>query len=263
MGRHKQYKLDPRPCLPFKYLKVYEGYKGPHDSGAYTLELDTPGPLVAPCDLKLIDYFSDLSGETIILESVNYVLYRDKSETKFTMMMRQNKQDGFIVKQSYKKGESLGYINASHLFFEVTKGQYSGFEHHLYNTIEADTLFMITDIAVVNHGQPLHGGRPLSWSGIARYASKRPKHGLHIGDRVYSLEGKISDQKEQFGETVYYVDSLHSYMGEDYLRINRNKASLKPSIVADIKESLGQSYALVNGDWIAIENLIERKGNYG
>ena len=59
MGRHKQYKLDPRPCLPFKYLKVYEGYKGPHDSGAYTLELDTPGPLVAPCDLKLIDYFSD------------------------------------------------------------------------------------------------------------------------------------------------------------------------------------------------------------
>ena len=256
MARPRLHKLEGRPCLPFKYLNVLQGYS--NTDPCNTLELEAPGPLFAPCDLHLIDYQSDLSGEVLIVESDNYFVWRDKSENRFTMALRQNKHNGFEIKEHYAKGDSLGYINASHLFLEITEGQFSGYDYHLNNSVEADSLFIVNDVFVKNNGQPVYKGRPLHWKGMSFTGRKEPHMDFHTGDRVIAKESDLAESKEQFGEKVYYVSSLQSYMGKDYLKIAKGKISLLPSIIADLKEEQGKTKALINGYWIDTDNLIKR-----
>lgn len=253
-GRPKIVRDEPH--LPFNYLKIYEGYKGPHYNGALVLEFEAPGALFAPTDMKLIEHWEDLSGETIILESTKKVLWRDKSLVEFVMLLRQNKRRGFVVKDLYKKGDSLGYINASNLYLEVAKGEYCGHDHHLFFTTRADNLFSVENMKVVNDGQPLRGGEPIQWDGILEQDETIKDLQFHKEDYVASEPGHITDTTEMFGERVYYLDSIDSWMGEDYIRINDDDtAVLLPSIVADIKEECGVVKLLINGYWIDQERL--------
>lgn len=255
-----------RPHLPFNYLKIYEGYKGPHYNGALVLELDAPGALFAPVDMKLVDYFTDMSGETLILESTSLVRYRDKSAAEFTLLLRHGRQGCFVVQEEYKKNDSLGCIKASNLYMEVSKGQFSGYDFHLKHTIRADDLFTIEKMTIFDKGQPCLGGESMNWVGGNKYTLAAQKnYSLCKGSRVVADEGTILERAEKYGEPACFVDTLNNWMGEDYLHIKDNKAALLPSVVADIKDEFGISKVLINGYWIEEERLYEgrkrRTGN--
>lgn len=260
-GKVGRPKLPPpeRPHIPVYYLRVLEGYKGRHYDGALSLVLDVPGPLFAPCDMQLVDYFQDKSGEVLILQSKSRVSFADKSTSTFTMMLKQSKTGDFLLKNEYLKEESLGYIAGSNLCLEVAKGQYSGYSGHLYNTIRADNLFICEGSKCNNHGQPLISGEPLKWKDARAWSNPHKKERIHVGDRVYTEFGPILDESILHGEPCLFLKKLDSFMGKDYLRIKNNKAKLLPSIVADIRTYKRKRQVLVNGFWIDEKRLKEIK----
>lgn len=248
-----------QPLLPFYYLRVYEGYKGRHYDGALVLDLDVPGPLFAPCDLVLIDYIQDMAGETIILQSKNRVSYADKSVANFTMLLKQSKTSGFNVQSAYCKGDSLGYISGSHLYLEVSKGLFSGYDEHLCNTIRADRLFECSGIKCYNDGQPLYDGEPLEWKDAKIAVFPHKKERLHVGDRVFTEFGPFTEKAYIHGQPCLFLKKLNSFMPEDYIRIKNNKAKLLPSIVSDVRTIRRKRQVLVNGFWIDEKRLKEIK----